>query len=1166
LLNIEFENRLAAGKRLEIAGAPAGVDGAVLAALVRQGHDVLHVARDDARLSQLAEALAFAGARAQVLSFPAWDCLPYDRVSPNSEVVSRRLDALVDLAKPAVVGGRRIVLTTVNAISQRVVPRAKFAQAMFEAKRGAALKLDALSAFLVRDGYRRAETVREPGEYALRGGIVDLFPPGLAEPVRLDLFGDAIEQIRRFDPMTQKSTGTLDSFALKPVSEVLLDPDSIENFRLGYRAQFGAVDARDALYAAVSAGQRYAGLEHWLPLFHDGLETLFDYLPNAVVSLDDQIDEAAAARFEQIDEFYEARVLARQAFAKGKAADQFGETASSYNPLPSELLYLKPGEWRATLGKRAVVALTPFARPVGADCIDAGGRTGVDFASERAKADANLFDAVRVRVAAERAAGRRVLVCAYSPGSRERLAHLLREHGLTETASVRDWAEAEALAPQIVATTVLSLDNGFATPNLAAITEQDILGDRLVRAARKRRRSDNFLTEAAALGEGDFVVHVDHGIGRYDGLATIEVAGAPHDCLRIVYADNDKLFVPVENIEMLSRYGSEDAGAQLDKLGGAGWQARKARVKKRVLEIADHLIKLAAERQLREGERLAPAEGLFDEFCARFPYVETDDQARAIQETLDDLAAGKPMDRLVCGDVGFGKTEVALRAAFVAAMAGVQVAVVVPTTLLARQHYRNFKARFEGFPVRVAQLSRLVPVKDQAQTRIDAEAGRVEIVIGTTALLAKAVKFKQLGLVIVDEEQHFGVAQKERLKELRADVHVLTLSATPIPRTLQMALAGVRDLSLIASPPIDRLAVRSFILPFDPVVVREAIMREKFRGGQTFYVVPRIEDLEAVRERLVQLVPECRLAVAHGQLAPAQIEDVMVGFVEGRFDILVSTNIIESGLDIPSANTMIIHRADMFGLAQLYQLRGRVGRGKLRAYAYFTVPGDRVLSAGAQKRLEVMQTLDSLGAGFQLASYDLDIRGAGNLLGQEQSGHIREVGVELYQQMLEDAVHAARTSGPMQGAEEWAPQIGLGTPVLIPEEYVRDLNVRLGLYRRLSGLVERSEIDAFAAELIDRFGPLPGEVQNLLDVIELKRLCKLAGVDKVDAGPKGTVLGFRKNKFANPDKLIQMVFKQPTLLKLRPDHRLVYLRAWDDAGDRVKGIRRLLGELAKLAA
>ena len=1167
MLNIQFDNRLAIGKRLEVAGAPPGVDAGVLAALLQQGHDVIHVARDDARVSVLAEALAFAGAKATVLNFPAWDCLPYDRVSPNGEVVSRRLDALVDLAQPPDgKGGRRIVLTTVNAITQRVPARARFADAVFVAKLGGRLRLEELSAFLVRDGYRRAETVREPGEYALRGGIVDLFPPGLPEPVRIDLFGETIEQIRRFDPMSQKSTGKLDSFALKPVSEVLLDPASIERFRLGYRENFGAVDDRDALYAAVSAGQRYAGLEHWLPLFHEGLETLFDYLPNALVSFDAQVDEAAAARFEQIDEFYDARKLAREAFRRGQSADKFGETATSYNPLPADALYLKAKEWTKLLATRAVVSLTPFARPVNADCIDAGGRGGVDFAADRANTDTNLFDAVRARVAAERVAGRRVLVCAYSAGSRERLAHLLNEHGLTETAVVKDVGELEALPPQVVATTVLGLENGFTTESIAAITEQDVLGDRLVRAARKRRRPENFLTEASALGEGDLVVHVDHGIGRYDGLVTIEVAGAPHDCLRILYADNDKLFVPVENIEMLSRYGSEETGAQLDKLGGAGWQARKARVKKRVAEIAGQLIKLAAERMTKEGERFAAPEGLFDEFCARFPYVETEDQARAISDTLDDLSAGKPMDRLICGDVGFGKTEVALRAAFVAAMAGVQVAVVVPTTLLARQHYRNFKARFEGFPIRVAQLSRLVSAKDQQQARDDAEAGRVEIVVGTTALLAKSIKFKQLGLVVVDEEQHFGVAQKERLKELRADVHVLTLSATPIPRTLQMALAGVRDLSLIASPPVDRLAVRSFILPFDPVVIREAIMREKFRGGQVFYVVPRIEDLSLVRDRLAQVVPECKVALAHGQLAPGQIEDVMVGFVDGSYDILLSTNIIESGLDIPTANTIIIHRADMFGLAQLYQLRGRVGRAKLRAYAYFTVPGDKVLTAGAQKRLEVMQTLDSLGAGFQLASYDLDIRGAGNLLGEEQSGHIREVGVELYQQMLEDAVHAARVAGPKTGEEEWAPQIGIGTPVLIPETYVQDLNVRLGLYRRIATLVERSEIDGFAAELVDRFGKLPEEVQNLLDIIELKRLCKTAGVDKVDAGPKGAVIGFRKNRFAQPDRLIQMVFKQPTVLKLRPDHKLVYLRAWDDPADRLKGMRKFLGELAKLAA
>ncbi len=1170
MLSIDFTKELASARRLDLHGAPPGVDAAALAALVRQGNDVLHVARDDTRLSQLAEGLRFMGAAGTVLTFPAWDCLPYDRVSPNGEVVSRRLDCLVDLAQPPDAGkGRRIVLTTVNAITQRVPARAQFARAMFRAEAGAKLRLDALLAFLVRDGYRKAETVREPGEYALRGGIVDLFPPGLTEPVRLDLFGDTLEAIRRFDPMTQKSTGWMDSFALKPVSEVLLDPASIERFRLGYREHFGAPAATDALYAAVSAGQRYGGLEHWLPLFHESLETLLDYLPGAVVTLDPQAEEAAAARFEQINEFHDARALAREAFSKGKSADKFGESASAYNPLPANLLYLSPAEWKAALAKRAVVGLSPFAKAPGAKGLDAGGSIGIDFSVERAKAaDTNLFDAVRARVAAERAAGRRTLICAYSAGSRERLAHLLREHGLTETVAVATWDEAAKLPAQVVATTVLGIETGFRTDDVAAITEQDILGDRLVRAARKRRRPENFLTEASALGEGDLVVHVEHGIGRYDGLATIEVAGAPHDCLRILYADNDKLFVPVENIDTLTRYGSEDAGAQLDKLGGAGWQARKARVKKRIAEIADKLIKLAAERQMREGEKFAPPEGLFDEFCARFHFQETEDQARAISDALDDLAAGKPMDRLVCGDVGFGKTEVALRAAFVAAMAGVQVAVVVPTTLLARQHYKNFTKRFEGFPIRIAQLSRLVPAKDQAQSRLDAEAGRVEIVIGTTALLAKGVKFRNLGLVIVDEEQHFGVAQKERLKEMRADVHVLTLTATPIPRTLQMALTGVRDLSLIASPPVDRLAVRSFVLPFDPVVIREAILREKFRGGQVFYVVPRIEDLGPVRERLETLVPECRLAVAHGQLPPTQIESVMSAFVDGAYDVLLSTNIVESGLDIPAANTIVIHRADMFGLAQLYQLRGRVGRAKLRAYAYFTVPGDRVPTQAAQKRLEVMQTLDSLGAGFQLASYDLDIRGAGNLLGEEQSGHIKEVGVELYQQLLEEAVRAAKETGGKgeAAADEWSPQIGMGMPVLIPETYVQDLTVRLGLYRRVAALAERSEIDSFAAELVDRFGAMPEEVRNLLDIIELKRLCRAAGVDKVDAGPKGAVLGFRKNRFARPEKLVELMMKRPDLVKLRPDHKLVYMRSWDTPEDRLKGMRKFLGELAKLAA
>src|SRR6202035_229566 len=531
-----------------------------------------------------------------------------------------------------------------------------------------------------------------------------------------------------------------------------------------------------------------------------------------------------------------------------------------------------------------------------------------------------------------------------------------------------------------------------------------------------------------------------------------------------------------------------------------------------------------------------------------------------------DLASGRPMDRLICGDVGFGKTEIALRAAFIAAFSGAQVAVVVPGTLLARQHFRSFSERFAGLPVRIAQLSRLVEPKEAKQAKEEIAAGRIEIVIGTHALLAKDVRFAHLGLVIVDEEQHFGVAQKERLKQLKADVHVLTLTATPIPRTLQLALSGVREMSIIATPPIDRLAVRTFVTPFDPVVIREAILRERDRGGQIFYVAPRISDLDEVREELREIVPEIRVGTAHGRMPATELETVMNAFDERGFDVLLSTNIIESGLDIPSANTLIVHRADMFALAQLYQLRGRIGRSKLRAYAYLTLPEKKKLAPTAQRRLEVMQTLDTLGAGFQLASHDLDIRGAGNLLGDEQSGHIREVGIELYQHMLEEAVAAARTDGGEEAArEEWSPQITIGTPVLIPENYVPDLGVRLGLYRRIAGLADRREIDGFAAELIDRFGPLPAEVENLLEIIAIKRYCREAGIEKLEAGPKGAVISLRDNRFANPAGLVELIQRNAGTLKLRPDQKILYQRNWDDAKARLTGVAKLVQALAKIA-
>ena len=1154
--------------RVQVANAPEGCDalliGRLLESWAQAGRTpaLLHIARDDARMAQLAEHLAFFAPDVTVLQFPAWDCLPYDRVSPHRDVVAARIDTLTRLMTEPLPPAGRVVITTVNAVMQKMPAKTVFADRTLSASPGEALAPDRLTAFLVDNGYVRVETVSEPGEYAVRGGLLDVFPPGADQPLRLDFFGDELESIRTFDPLNQRSTGSRDAFSLKPVSEIILDETSIARFRSGYRAAFGAMRGGDPLYEAVTAGRVHPGMEHWLPLFYDQLWSLFDYLPDTAVSLDYQAEEVRDTRLETIDDFFQARESLQTTTDTG---------GQSYKPLLPERLYLNAADWQAMLDGRPTVQFSPFEAPDHApDGLSAEARRAHDFSEARAAAEEGaLFEAVSAFIRGEQGQGRRVLVTGFSDGSRDRLAHLIQEQGVAEQQAVAAWPAMAEIPPAALGLATLGLERGFGVDDVTLISEQDILGQRMARPqGPRKRRAENFLTEVSALHDGDLVVHVDHGIGRYEGLETLTVGGAPHDCLKVIYHGGDRLFVPVENIEVLSRYGSEDSDAELDRLGLGNWQARKAKVKERLKFMADELIKVAAARTLKQGEAMLPPEGVFDEFCARFPYAETDDQNRAIAETLNDLSAGTPMDRLVCGDVGFGKTEVALRAAFVAAMTGRQVAVVVPTTLLSRQHHQTFRERFAGLPLRIGQLSRLVSAKDAAAVKAGLADGTVDIVIGTHALLSKSITFRDLGLLIVDEEQHFGVKQKERLKQLREDIHVLTLTATPIPRTLQLALTGVKELSMIASPPVDRLAVRTFVLPYDPVIVREAILREHHRGGQTFYVAPRIEDLPGLAERLGKLVPEVKLGVAHGRLPAAELEAVMTDFVDHRFDVLLSTNIIESGLDIPSANTLIIHRADMFGLAQLYQIRGRIGRAKLRGYAYLTLPPGRLLSTAAEKRLQVMQTLDTLGAGFTLASHDLDIRGAGNLLGEEQSGHIREVGIELYQQMLEEAVAAARAGGAVKAEEaaDWTPQISIGTSVLIPERYVADLNVRLGLYRRLATLVDRSEIEAFAAELIDRFGPIPEEVENLLQIIAIKRLCRDAGVEKVEAGPKGAVVSFREDQIANPEGLIRFIQSQPGSVKLRPDHKLVYRRQWDDAKARVGGVRRLMDELAKAAA
>jgi transcription-repair coupling factor (superfamily II helicase) len=1147
-----------------VYGAPEGWDAFLLARRrAEAAGPVVHVTRDDARMARLAEALAFVQPEAEILRFPAWDCLPYDRVSPNPVLVAERVASLTRLLeKPA---RPRIVLTTVNALVQRVPPCATFAGASLKLAINATVEPEKLAAFLEAHGYGRAGTVMEPGEYAMRGGIIDLFAAGEADPVRLDLFGDTIESIRVFDPATQRSGAKRGALTLRPVSEVPLDRDSIARFRSAWRELFEH-GADDPLYQSISAGRRHPGMEHWVALFHERMETLLDYLPGASVSLDHQAEDVLAARLEMIEDHFSAR----------RAVPRDGEVP--YRPLPPGRLYLDRAGWDAMLAGGPLFAFSPFAKPDGAVGVDGGGRPGPIFAQAAAPnvpasgapaPGLNVFEQLRAQ--AHRWAGEeyRVVIAAWTRGSRDRLAHLLREHDVPNVAAEDDWQSIRRKPAGSVSLVTLGIERGFVTDGLAVVGEQDLLGTRISRPVRSRKRADQFIAEATEIAEGDLVVHQEYGIGRYDGLATLHVTGAPHDCLRLIYDGDEKLFLPVENIEVLSRYGSDQQGVALDKLGGTAWQSRKARMKSRIRDMAAELIRIAATRQIRDAEIMAPPEGSFDEFCARFPFAETEDQSRAIADVLEDLASGRPMDRLICGDVGFGKTEVALRAAYIAAMAGAQVAVVVPTTLLARQHFRTFSERFSGLPVQIAQLSRMVPAKQAAEVKRGLADGSVNIIIGTHALLSKSISFSALGLLVVDEEQHFGVAHKERLKALRADVHVLTLTATPIPRTLQLALSGVREMSLIATPPIDRLAVRTFIMPFDSVVIREAIQRERFRGGQVFCVVPRVEDMPRIALRLGEIVPEAKIAQAHGRLAPTALERVMTEFSDGRYDILLSTNIVESGLDMPAVNTLVIHRADMFGLGQLYQLRGRVGRSKQRGYAYLTWPPNHRLSIAAEKRLTVMQTLDALGAGFTLASHDLDIRGAGNLLGDEQSGHIREVGIELYQQMLEDAVSELRAGDRHAVGQErdWTPNISLGLPVLIPETYVADLPVRLGLYRRIGALASDAETEAMAAELTDRFGPLPEEVENLLQVVSLKRACREAGVEKLDAGPKGMVIGFRGNAFANPAGLVNWLAgkggKLGGQVRLRPDHKLAIVRDMDVA-TRLRGAREVLGNLTRI--
>lgn len=1081
----------------------------------------------------------------EVLCFPAWDTVPYDRSSPQAHLMAERAQTLGRLKN---LQGKAplLVLTTLKSIVQRVLPIG-FQGEEITLKPQETLDRDDLIKSLTNQGYHRVMTVREPGEFAVRGSLIDLFPLLEEQGYRLDFFGDEIEEIKVFDPLTQVSKEAVSSLILSPFQEFPIQESQISLFRSQYRELFGAQSANDPLYQEVSLGHRPKGVEQWAPLFFEKpLPSLFDTNQNITVVLPSGWEEALAKSWELIEEYYQGRL----ALLKSKTE------SLPYYPLPPEKLYVSLAELQDAAKNRTLL-LSPFA-PASEK---AGAHLSFKPISPFGPHRGQRLEELKGRISD---AAYPLILTVSSEGQKAQIARLFED--------VQIPVQGEAVLSQNIAELEPGLWigqgdflEGFQTPEFELIPASLILGKETTRSAKQQKDAANFIAEASALSPGDLIVHEDHGIGRFIALTPLDIDGAVRDFIELEYADQDKLYLPAENLDLLTRYGSGEMLVPLDRLGAKGWQLRKAKAKGRIKVAAEKVIELAAQRALKKAP-LFPLPGeSYGQFERRFPFQETDDQLAAISDVIQDLERGQPMDRLICGDVGFGKTEVALRAAFIVAGQGAQVAVIVPTTLLCRQHSANFQRRFQDTGLKVASLSRLTTPNQAKGIRRELKEGKVDIVIGTHALLSKHVSFKNLGLVIVDEEQHFGVQQKEKIRSLAAQIHVLTLTATPIPRTLQMSMSGVRDMSLISTPPVDRLAVRTFISPLDPLIVKEALLREKHRGGQSFVVCPYIKNLTTAHELLQELVPDMTVGVAHGGLTGPALDQVMTQFDAGEIDILLATNIIESGIDIARANTLVVMNAHLFGLAQLYQIRGRIGRSKERGYAYLTWPEATTLTPQAEKRLSVLQTLDTLGAGFQLASHDMDIRGPGNLLGEEQSGHIKEVGVELYQHMLQEAI--AEIQAQDQGApsreieEHWSPQLQLGISFILPQSYIADDAVRIDFYKRLSCVTDKGELGPLIGEMVDRFGALPGEAENLIQVIELKLLCRETQVEKIEAGNKGFLITFHKNTFPGVAGLMIYLRQHPNWAKIRPDQRLFISQGLAQKSKRLGEAKSLLTQL-----
>ncbi|MCQ2965225.1 MAG: transcription-repair coupling factor [Alphaproteobacteria bacterium] len=1136
-----------------LSGIPEASTAYFLNQLTHQVKKIVFICRDEKRLQQIEQEILFYGINFNLLVFPSWDTVPYDRISPSSDIISKRINTLSFLNNDDE-NSNTLLLTSIPAILQKLPPK-NFFEKSYKIEVGNNLDILSLKEYLANNGYQKTEQVMECGEYAIRGGIIDIFPAGFEEPVRLDLFGDEIESIRLFDPITQITSKNITFFNFKPANEIILNKESISHFRTMYRSIYG-VGEDDILYQNISEGKKYPGIENWLPFFYDNLSSLFDFIPNYTILKDYQFEEMLKYKIEQINEFYQARI--------SNLNTHQSDEKNIYRPVPKEMLFMDKQFLEEKISLMPNYDVCPFDYPNSNQLNNIHWKNSRNFfltcLDKR-----NIYREISNFIKNE---NKKIILTAWSKSSLIRLTSLLQEENLNLT-EVSSWSEVFKLKKQIPCL-IFPQENGFETDDFIIISETDILGERLIQVSpkKKNKKNKNFIRDISTISDGDLIVHIEHGIGKYSGLKTLNVCGALHDCLCLVYQNSDKLYVPVENIEVLSKYGSENTNVTLDVLGGHAWQAKKERLQKKIKEIAEKLIKIAAERYLKKAEILSVPSHIYDDFCSKFPYTETEDQENAIKDVVSDLNSGKPMDRLICGDVGFGKTEVALRAAFICAINGFQVAVIVPTTLLARQHYETFSKRFQDYPLKIAQLSRLVSSKKSLEIKKELADGKIDIIIGTHSLLSKNIEYHNLGMLIIDEEQHFGVSHKEKIKQLQSNVHILTLTATPIPRTLQMSLTGIRELSVITTPPVDRIAVRTFVLPFDPVVIKDAILRERSRGGQIFYVCPKISDLPNVKKILNEIIPDLKLIEAHGQMASNELENIMSDFLDKKYDLLLATTIIESGLDIPNVNTIIIHKSNMFGLSQLYQLRGRVGRGKNRGYAYLTIPSNQTINDVAMKRLNFMQKMDTLGAGFNLASYDLDIRGAGNLLGEEQSGHIKEVGIELYQKMLEDAINVIKNCNKEAEISDnyWSPQISTGVSVLIPENYIPDLGIRMGIYKRLADIQDVSEINNLKFEMENRFGKIPKEFENLIEVIIIKIECKKINIEKIEAGTNGALITFHNNLFANPAGLIKFITLNNKKISVRSDQKILCLQKWDEPEKQLRGIQQIVSILSKISS